>query len=327
MNYRPLATHNLLHNGNIRDVINVGNQLFWQNRCESGDPGGLIKAQFNGLNLGPISIVYLTFGADVTIEPVCNEQHFIVQTTLSGQSTTQNGRRVVLTKPSDIAVIDASLPTKIHFKQGCAHLVLKIDRGLINLKLQALLQQEINQPVTFDLLTQPNDACKKAWMETMNFLCSFYDKPSPQILQNQHLLNSHIDMAACTLISSQPHNYSERLNIDQLSAAPRHVRRVCEFIDANIKGVISMNELCEVSKTTERTLQNAFRKYMGQTPTTFIQSRRLHHLHQALKNAKGYTNVSRIMWEHGINNPGRWAQLYFKRYGCYPSETLSGSIK
>lgn len=326
MNDRPLEKHKLLQHGTLKETVNAGRELFWRNRCESGDQE-LIDAQFNGINFGPISIAYLAFGAPVVIEPEHNDQHFIVQTTVKGHSTTKNGVRQVTTTPSDIAIIDASLPTKICFDRGCSHLVLKIDRSLIDLKLQALLQQSINDHVAFELLSGHNEAGKSAWMQTLNFLCAFYDKPAQEILQNEHLLQSHIDVVTTTLISSQQHNYSERLNDDRYVGAPRHVRRACEYIDDHIKDVLSMSDLCQVCNVTERTLQNGFKKYLGQTPSAFIQSRRLHHIHQALQSSDGKENVSRIMWEYGANNPGRWAKLYTQRYGCFPSDTLKASRK
>lgn len=325
MSNLPLETRQLLQNGSLRDTVDVGKALFWKNRCESDDPGGLIGAQFNGVNLGPISIAYLTFGASVIIEPAPNEEHFIVQTTVAGSSTTKNGRRTITTHPHNVAVIDASQPTKICFERGCSHLVLKIDRSLIELKLQALLQKSINRRVSFELPSQRGSAGSSAWLQTMNFLCAYYDQPGQEILQNEHLLQSHIDLVATTLISSQQHNYSESLEDGRYIAAPRHVRRACEYIDENITRVISMSELCSVCNVTERTLQNGFKRYLGHTPSSFMQARKLHHLHQALKNAAGKENVSRIMWEYGISNPGRWANLYLRRYGCLPSETLHRS--
>ena len=80
-----------------------------------------------------------------------------------------------------------------------------------------------------------------------------------------------------------------------------------------------MSDLCRISNVTNGRCKTAL-KTSRPDSSEFIQSRRLHHLHQALQNAAGQTNVSRIMWEHGINNPGRWAQLHFKRYGCYPQK-------
>ncbi len=319
---QPLAKHNLLKNGDIREAVNVGNTLFWQNRCLSGGGGESIGAQFNGISLGPISIAYLTFGEEVSIEPVTTDQHLIIQTTLSGNSSTKNGARKITTGASDIAVIDASLPTTITFQPGCAHLALKIDRSLIENTLQTLLQQSIREPVSFALNSVQDEVNKRAWNETMNFLCSFYDDTDSSMQQNSYLLKSHIEMVACTLVNSQKNNYTEYLENHRYTAAPRHVRRACEYVDQNINGLISMSQLCAITNVAERTLQNGFKKYLGQTPNEFIQSRRLHHIHLALQNADEKTNVSRIMWEYSVNNPGRCAKLYFERYGCYPSDTL-----
>ena len=332
MTHLPLATHELLRDGDLGDVVSVGSQLFWQNHGETVDPGGPINARFNGLNLGVMSIACLSFGTEVTIEPVCNEQHLIVQTSLTGQSTTVNGHQKVAAEPGDVVVIDASLPTKIQFAKDCAHLVLKIDRALIAQKLSQLLQQDIGGPVVFDLLPESNGAFNRAWMETMRFLCAFYDRPQQENLPGDHLLHSHLDLATCTLISCGRHSYSGRLNDTGDKAAPGHIRRSCEYIDAHIKDSLTLADLCRASGVSERALQLGFKKHLGLTPTAFIRNRRLHHLHQALLHADGRTNVSRtnvsrVMWDHGISNPGRWAQLYYRRYGCYPAQTLAGTTR
>jgi len=318
----PLGTHQLLQNGSLRDTVAAGSKLFWNNRCESQDSGDLVRAQFNGVNLGPISIAYLAFDSPVMIEPAPNQDHFIVQATVAGQSTTINGRQIITTHADNVAVIDASLPTRIYFQQGCSHLVLKIDRALIEFRMQALLQRNIDRPVTFALPSEQGRAGSRAWLQTMNFLCGYYDAADQEIFRSEQLLQSHIDLVVTTLISSQRHNYSRFLADQHYIAAPRHVRRACEYIDEHINQMISMSELCSVCNVTERTLQNGFKRYMGDTPSGFIQTRKLYHLHQALKNAGKTDNVSRIMWQYGISNPGRWAALYRGHYGCLPSETL-----
>lgn len=323
MAYLPLGKHNLLHDGDLRDTVNIGNELFWRNNCQAEEIGTSLGAQFNGVNLGDMAIVYLTFDSQVSIEPVENREHLIVQTTLTGNSSTRNGRQSINTVPNDIAVIDPSLPTRISFEPGCAHLVLKINRALIGAKLSELLRQQVKDDLVFNLMSAQNDASHRAWLETMKYLCIFYDKPDHLLVRNKHILQSHFDIATCTLLTSLQHNYSAQLTDDRLTAAPRHVRRACEYIEHNIKIPIAMSELCQITDVTERTLQNGFKKHLGQTPSAFIRSRKLHHIHQALQTAEGDTNVSRIMWEYGVNNPGLWANLYFKQYGCYPSETLS----
>ena len=147
MAYLPLAKHKLLHDGDLQDTVNIGSELFWRNNCQSEEVDAPLGAQFNGVDLGEMAIVYLTFGSQVSIDPVVNHQHLIVQTTLTGNSSTQNGKQFINTVPNDIAVIDPSLPTRITFEPGCAHLVLKIHRSLIANKLSELLRQQVNDDV------------------------------------------------------------------------------------------------------------------------------------------------------------------------------------
>ncbi len=318
-----LAEHKILQDGNIVDTVNIGRELLWSNRCQTAADGPSLDAQFNGIDLGPITIVYLTFGSDITIEPAKTDQFFIVQTTLEGTSTTTNGDFSVKTSRNDIAIIDPLLPTKISFTPGCAHLVLKIERQLLDSKLQTLLNQKLGDTIKFDHLSVDNDVSKKSWIETMNFLCKFYEKPYSARLTAKNIVESHVDMVASTLLNMQKHNYFDQLNVENSVSTPRHVRRACEFIEQNIREKITLATLCNEVGVSQRTLQTGFKKYLGQSPMEFIRNRRLHYIHAALNESHGKTNVSRIMWEFGVNNPGLWANIYKKRYGCYPSESLN----
>lgn len=62
-----LAEHKLLEDGNIIETVNIGKELLWSNRCQTAEDSHNLDAQFNGIDLGPITIVYLTFGSNITI--------------------------------------------------------------------------------------------------------------------------------------------------------------------------------------------------------------------------------------------------------------------
>lgn len=322
MSNQLLAEHKLLRDGDLNDTVNVGKELLWSNRCQKSEDGQFLDAQFNGIDLGSITIVYLTFASEISIEPAETDQFFIVQTTLEGASTTRVGGDCIQTSRNDIVIIDPSLATKISFTPGCAHLVLKIERNLLESKLQTLLNQQLNYSVKFDHLLVDNAAGKKSWIDTINFLCKFYEKPYSALLTPRNIVESHTDMVVSTLLNMQRHNYFDQLNNEKSVVTPRHIRRACEFVENNIKGKITLDDLCKEASVTQRTLQNGFKKYLGQSPTEFIRNRRLHYIHAALKESEGNTNVSRIMWEYGVKNPGLWAKIYNKRFGCYPSESL-----
>ncbi|MCB1695057.1 MAG: AraC family transcriptional regulator [Pseudomonadales bacterium] len=322
----PLSKHRLLRDGDLRETVDIGSTLFWRNDCQTEEVDKSLGAQFNGINLGDMTIAYLTFDSRVSIAPAEESQHLLVQSTLKGNGNTRNGRQSFNTMPNDIAVIDPSLPTRITFEPGCAHLVLKVTRRLIEGKLSELLRRQINDDLVFDVISPRGNTSHHAWFETMKYLCTFYDMPDQLLQSNRHVLQSQLDLTSCTLLTALKHNFSDRLADSRLVASPRHVRRACEYIESNIKFPISMGELCQVTDVTERTLQHGFKKHLGQTPSAFIRSRRLHHIHQALLSAEAHTNVSRVMWEYGVSNPGLWAKLYFRQYGCHPSATLNSRI-
>jgi AraC-like DNA-binding protein len=323
MSNQLLTEHKMLQDGNIFDTVSVGRELLWSNRCQTAEDSPSLDAQFNGIDLGQIAIIYLTFASDITIEPEKTDQFFIVQTTLEGSSTTTNGEFSITTSRNDILIIDPSVYTKISFTPGCAHLVLKIERKLLEAKLQTLLKQHLSEAVKFNHLSVDNDVSKQSWIDTMNFLCQFYEKPYSAGITASDIVASHVDMVTSTLLNMQKHNYHDKLNVDNSVTTPRHVRRACDYIEQNIKEKITLYSLCEKVGVSQRTLQTGFKKYLGQSPTEFIRNRRLHYIHAALNEGKGKTNVSRIMWEFGVNNPGLWANIYKERYGCYPSDTLN----
>ena len=309
MSNQLLAEHKMLRDGNITDTVNIGKELLWSNRCQTVGDSPSLDAQFNGIDLGPIAIVYLTFASNITIEPSQTDQFFIVQTTLEGTSTTTNGDFSVQSTRNDIAIIDP--------------LVLKIERKLLESRLQTLLNQHLSETIKFEHLSVDNDVSKRSWIDTMNFLCKFYEKPYSAGLTAKSIVESHVDMVVSTLLNMQKHNYYDKLNVEDSISTPRHVRRACEYIEQHIREKITLNILCDKVGVSQRTIQTGFKKYLGQSPVEFIRNRRLHYIHAALNESKGKTNVSRIMWEFGVNNPGLWANIYKERYGCYPSDTLN----
>ena len=325
MNSLPLTLHNILENGDTSSAISAGEKLFWSHRFKR-PPAQPIGAHFNGLNIGPMSLAYLSFSETVSIEPEPNDRDFLLQVTINGNSTSINGNKKIITQHNDIAMIDPSLTTVITFSPGCSHFALRLDRETLEKTLENTIRTTLKEPVKFDFLFEGNQQNRQACIETMRYLCRFYGTPNPLFENNNQLHTAQAEMIALTLINSLNHNYSEHVHNEKYLASPRHVRQACELIESKIHESISITHLCNETDVSARTLQNGFKKYLGLSPSEYIRERRLEHIHKTLQNADKNTNVSRIMWEYGISNPGLWANFYYKKYGCYPSETFKKTI-
>ena len=322
MKYHPLTQYNLLENGDIARIIDVGGQIFWENRCRSLSDDHKVGAEFNGLNLGPMSLAYLSFSKEVTIEPEFNDSFILVQTTLDGCSATWNGNSCVETGTNDTLVVDPLLPTTVSLRPGCAHFVLKLERRLVEEKLRTVSGCDPGGRLRFEFALS-DESARRSWIETMRFLCRFYGMPNPLFDRDAVIHRGHAEMVAYTLLRCQRHNYSDILDAGAgRVATPRCVRIATEYIEENIKTNISLSEISQQAGVTERTLQNGFKRHLGMSPSEFIRSRRLHHIHRELADAGKRSNVSQIMWRYGISNPGLWAKYYQQKYGCYPAQTL-----
>jgi AraC-like DNA-binding protein len=106
--------------------------------------------------------------------------------------------------------------------------------------------------------------------------------------------------------------------------APAALRRALDFIDANAHVELTVTDVAEAARIGPRALQNAFRRYLDTTPTSYARRVRLDGAHRDLQSAdpsRGDT-VAAVATQWGFAHPGRFATLYRDVYGNSPSQTL-----
>jgi AraC-like DNA-binding protein len=280
-----------------------------------------IDATFQGFSHDDIGLIRLQYGADVAIDADNIENHFLIQHKLSGRGKFRNGEACTDTGKGMINIASPSRQTYIELDANSIHVVFRIKRRLVELYLQDLLQQSLQDPLVFTIIMDKGSSQIQAWTNTLEYLAQQY------IVLNGSLEQDHLDkmMADCainTLLHIQPHNYSTGLFKSKEEALPSHVNLAREFIEENISEPIFMSKLASITGVTARTLQNSFRRYLGQSPTEYIRSVRLRTVHQALRTADKNVSVTDILIRCGVYDFGRFAGLYKKRYGLLPSETL-----
>jgi AraC family ethanolamine operon transcriptional activator len=108
-------------------------------------------------------------------------------------------------------------------------------------------------------------------------------------------------------------------------AAPRRVvlRTCMELLEERNPSRICVNDLAESADVSERSLRNVFLEQFGVTPNRYLQLRRLHVVHRALREADfEETSVTDLLIEYDEWQFGRFAAEYRQLFGEYPSETL-----
>ena len=110
---------------------------------------------------------------------------------------------------------------------------------------------------------------------------------------------------------------------DPVPPVPSQVRRALTFIDDNVARAISVGDIAAAAGLSARGLQASFRRTTGETPTARLRRARLERVRAELVAADpAVDSVAAIARRWGFTHLGRFAQLYERRYGELPSQTL-----
>jgi transcriptional regulator GlxA family with amidase domain len=145
---------------------------------------------------------------------------------------------------------------------------------------------------------------------------------SDSLLTNNITIGSFEEHLALCLLLGLPHSRSERLLQQRAAAAPANVKRAEEFMRANAREPLTIETIGNAAGCSIRALQLAFRHFRGITPMAALQRLRLAAARAAIMRIEPGQTLARIAAEHGFSNPSRFAQLFRRTYGAYPSEAL-----
>ena len=101
------------------------------------------------------------------------------------------------------------------------------------------------------------------------------------------------------------------------------VARAIDAIEGSADGKLPMKDLLQVVGVSERSLRAAFSRYIGVSPTSYMQLRVLNKARERLTKARpDDTTVTEVAADLGLWDTGRFAARYKAAFRELPSETL-----
>jgi transcriptional regulator GlxA family with amidase domain len=104
--------------------------------------------------------------------------------------------------------------------------------------------------------------------------------------------------------------------------APGVVYRAEEYMRAHLKQSINISDLIRICDCSRSVLFSAFRNSRDYTPMEFLTEQRLHHAREQFLNSNYNASVSSIAFDCGFISYSWFSQVYKKRFGERPSDTL-----
>jgi AraC family ethanolamine operon transcriptional activator len=165
------------------------------------------------------------------------------------------------------------------------HCPEQIGHGLVA-TIQSILNRYTSQP---DLLADPRE-CQDFESEVLSALAACANWGPPPDMHRSRRREAALDAAAYAETRSKP---------------------------------ISVRQLAGAVGVSPRTLEYAFREYLGTTPLNFMRRCRLSGALRDLRVATSESNtVTEVATNWGFTDLGRFAAAYKQLFGSYPSQTL-----
>lgn len=99
-------------------------------------------------------------------------------------------------------------------------------------------------------------------------------------------------------------------------------RLIHHFISQNSASTLTLEDLADVARVSTRQLTEDFHLYERTSPMHALGAERLKRVRWDLEHAGAATTVAEISYLWGFKHLGRFAALYQKTYGEFPSDTL-----
>ena len=104
----------------------------------------------------------------------------------------------------------------------------------------------------------------------------------------------------------------------------RTFRLTLDYIHANLRSQVALDELCLATNISLRTLQRIFTKRTGMSPRKYILTSKLNAIRRELMDASCHeATVSAVALKYKLNHLSRFSSTYQALFQEYPSDTLS----
>ena len=269
------------------------------------------------------SINYVAYGGEVTIDPGCLDRFFLVQLPLAGTARVSTAACEVATAPDVAAsLLSPTLPTRMVW-DGCAQLILLLDRRLVEQRAAALSGRSV-QPVEFDpTIPLSADAGSRLRMHMIELAC-LAERLGRECGLSAVGTADWRETLLNVLFGQPSHGLSEaiRLYSGRVDSLPKAVRTARDLLDTHAAEPLDLAQLAASAGVGIRALQGGFRRHFGMSMSDMLLDIRLARLNAQLMAAAPDARIIDLAFELGFTHLGRMAGAYREKFGETPSATL-----
>jgi AraC-like DNA-binding protein len=267
----------------------------------------------NTVDLGPIRIARIGWGAEVSIE-TDHPGAYAINIPLGGRLESRTARDSVVSTPGLATVNPPDTPTLItRWSSACTIVGVRIDRDHLHRELgRVMARPDVRLPAQIDLRASAG----AGWLRMVRAVHAEADDEglwrNPIVAQQ---LSGALTSALVLAAIGEPDG-------DHQQIRPRIVTRVVDAVHADPSRAWTAADMADAAGVSVRRLQEGFREYVGMSPREYLNDVRLVRVNGELSDPGAVISVTDVAMKWGFTHTGRFAASYRRKYGESPSDTL-----
>ncbi|HEY0449196.1 AraC family transcriptional regulator [Actinophytocola sp.] len=288
-------------------------------------PSAPLWARVTSRRLLNVSLTRLYFDTDVRIELDRQRQFFAVQIPIAGSAVVRSGTRRVRTAPGRGSVTAPAQPWSVLWSAGCEQWVVRIDAAALKLHLCDLLGRPLPRPLAFDPVLDLTSGRGRTVYDNLAFMATQLNR-TDSMFTDSVMAVANLEQGLMTgLLLAAGSNYRDLLDAPGAATSSRVVSEIVTLIESHPEAPHTIAELARAHGVSVRSLERAFRRDLGASPSAYLRQVRLRRAREVLlASATDAVTVGQVARRLGFVHPGRFALLYRRTFGETPSATLRG---
>jgi len=283
--------------------------------------------------LNRISMMILSYGAEVEVRPHAFKDFVLVQMPLRGSAEIESDGVGIHLNTGEVAVVAPRRSIRLHWQADCEQLILKLPADLLRQVACHTCARSHCPSVGTDCQPWIDPVFKLVagiaplWHALLQQMLSLLT-PAHTSKLHPAWINQFEQTAALFLQSHQPSvlerdNKGDDDNGDflQVSAAfDTRLTRIEDYMRSRLFAPISLADLARVAGVSPRTLNVLCHRHRGVAPMVLLRNLRLEAARNKLV-ADPRASVTEVAMEYGFGHLGRFSAYYRERFGELPRQT------
>jgi AraC-like DNA-binding protein len=318
---KPLARFPVSATNRVEEAEGIISQSIAGAQISRVDDRSNFRLELNAVKLGCCSLIYNYFGTQTILDTVLDIDHAIFVLGLSIPISLNIDSEQFIVTPNKAVIIERPKHVRIERPSNSEILYLRVSLQDLWNHFEKLTHRHHRGTLIFDKQVSVVNGAGALLKGVMGYLVELFSKN--ESVNQMPAIRRSIDNLLMTTLLSLPHNKMDRLHENNSNAvAPAVVYRAEEYMLANLTKPINTTDLVRVSECSRSALFSAFRSTRGYSPMEFITEQRLQKARKHLLSTNHKASVASIASNCGFNNASWFSQIYKKRFGERPSDTL-----